>query len=144
MEDGFAFLRKSHGRANSPPDCLLGPAFRIRPPNTQTQKKTNPIGLVFFWWGRTDSFAFSSGVKKIKVLPPSSWRQATVHWTVAFEYSNPYLCKKQNSYLVLSLGTDWLFCGKATAGQTVHRTVCLDRPFESALRIPKRRKRPIR
>lgn len=26
---------------------------------------------------------------------------------------------------------DSLFCGKATAGQTVHRTVCLDRPFES-------------
>ena len=48
-EDGFAFLRKSHGRANSPPDCLLGPAFRIRPPNTQTHKKTNPKGLVFLW-----------------------------------------------------------------------------------------------
>ena len=46
-EDGFAFLRKSHGRANSPPDCLLGPAFRIRPPTIQTHKKTNPkrIGL---------------------------------------------------------------------------------------------------
>ena len=49
VQDGFAFLRKNHGRANSPPDCLLGPAFRIRPPNIQTQKKTNPKGLVFFW-----------------------------------------------------------------------------------------------
>ena len=39
---------------------------------------------------------------------------------------------------------DSLFCGKATAGQTVHRTVCLDRPFESALQIPKHTKRPIR
>ena len=46
--DRFACLRASHGRANSPPDCLLGPAFRIHPPNTQTQKKTNPKGLVFF------------------------------------------------------------------------------------------------
>ena len=27
--------------------------------------------------------------------------------------------------------TDSLRCGEATAGQTVHRTVCLDRPFES-------------
>ena len=40
--------------------------------------------------------------------------------------------------------TDSLACGRATAGQTVHRTVCLDRPFESILQIPKRRKRPIR
>ena len=40
--------------------------------------------------------------------------------------------------------TDSLFCGKATAGQTVHRTVCLDRPFESTLQMPKRKKRPIR
>ena len=29
--------------------------------------------------------------------------------------------------------TDSLFCGKATGRQTVHRTVCLDGPFESAL-----------
>ena len=36
--------------------------------------------------------------------------------------------------------TDSLACGRATAGQTVHRTVCLDRPFESALQIPKRKK----
>ena len=35
--------------------------------------------------------------------------------------------------LIAFKGTDSLFCGKATAGQTVHRTVCLDRPFESAL-----------
>lgn len=31
---------------------------------------------------------------------------------------------------------DSLFCGKATAGQTVHRTVCLDRPFESTRPYP--------
>ena len=36
--------------------------------------------------------------------------------------------------------TDSLACGRATAGQTVHRTVCLDRPFESTLQIPKRKK----
>ena len=34
--------------------------------------------------------------------------------------------------------TDSLFCGKATAGQTVHRTVCLDRPFESVAKAQKR------
>ena len=27
---------------------------------------------------------------RIIVLPPSSRRQATVHWTVAFDYSNPF------------------------------------------------------
>ena len=45
--------REAHRRSNSPPDCLLGPAFRTRPP----KKKTNPKGLVFLWWGRTDSLA---------------------------------------------------------------------------------------
>ena len=34
--------------------------------------------------------------------------------------------------------TDSLFCGKATAGQIVHRTVCLDRPFESVSKAEKR------
>ena len=33
-------------------------------------------------------------------------------------------------------------CGEATAGQTVHRTVCLDRPFESVL--PHHKKTAIR
>ena len=28
--NGLASLRRSHGRANSPPDCLLGPTFRVR------------------------------------------------------------------------------------------------------------------
>ena len=36
--DGFASLRRSHGRANSPPDCLLGPAFRI---SLQSRKETH-------------------------------------------------------------------------------------------------------
>ena len=40
--------------------------------------------------------------------------------------------------------TDSLFCGKAAAGQTVHRAVCLERPFESALQMSKRTKRSIR
>ena len=31
--------RKSHGRANSPPDGLLGPAVRIHPPNTHNHKE---------------------------------------------------------------------------------------------------------
>ena len=49
-EDGFARLRASHGRTNSPPDCLLGPAFRIHPPNTHTKPKHQPLRLVF-WFG---------------------------------------------------------------------------------------------
>jgi len=44
--DGFASLRRSHGRANSPPDCLLGPAFRIRP---QRQKVQHRMVLDFLW-----------------------------------------------------------------------------------------------
>lgn len=42
LTDGFARLRPGQGPANSPLDCLLGRPFRIRPPNTQTHKKTNP------------------------------------------------------------------------------------------------------
>lgn len=33
-------------------------------PNAHTRKKTNPKGLVFLWWGRTDSFAFLPGGQK--------------------------------------------------------------------------------
>ena len=70
--------------------------------------------------GREDGFGCISARRaEIEVLPPSSWRQATVHRAMQV------LCR-----------TDSLFCGKTTAGQTVHRTVCLDRPFESALQIP--------
>ena len=53
-EDGFAFLRKSHGRANSPPDCLLGPAFRIHHPAARMHKKdqSRRIGLFCGGGGR--------------------------------------------------------------------------------------------
>ena len=42
--------------------------------------------------------------------------------------------------------TDSLRCGEATAGQTVHRTVCLDRPFESTVQrpIPNQKHQPFR
>ena len=43
--DGFARLRPGHGRANSPLDCLLGPAFRIR---LRITKKLTPEGVSFF------------------------------------------------------------------------------------------------
>ena len=38
-EDGFASLRRSHGPANSPPDCLLGRPFRIRPQYKKSNTK---------------------------------------------------------------------------------------------------------
>ena len=69
--DGFAFLRKSHGRANSPPDCLLGPAFRIRP---QRQKVQHRMVLDFLWWGRTDS-NHRSETQQIYSLSPLATRE---------------------------------------------------------------------
>ena len=48
-------------------------------------KRPDAKHLVFCWWGRTDSFAFSfPWGMKIEVLMPSSRHQATVHRTVAF------------------------------------------------------------
>ena len=49
--------------------------------------------------GHKDLFAFLP-VAKIKVLPPSSWRQATVHRTVAFRWFNSSApkAKKSNSF----------------------------------------------
>ena len=41
-----------------------------------------------------DSFAFSPKAK-IKVLPPSSRWQATVHWTVAFVIFESHTAKKE-------------------------------------------------
>ena len=70
-EDGFAFLRKSHGRANSPPDCLLGPAFRIRP---QRQKSEDQKVFGFLWWGRTDS-NHRSETQQIYSLSPLATRE---------------------------------------------------------------------
>ena len=47
-EDGFAFLRKSHGGCDSPPDCRQDPPFESVLQIPITTKKTNPFGLVFF------------------------------------------------------------------------------------------------
>jgi len=44
----FARLRPGHGGCDSPPDCLQEPPFESALPNTETTKKTNPFGLVFF------------------------------------------------------------------------------------------------
>ena len=52
----------------------LRAAFRIRPPNTQTHKKTNPKGLVFLWWGRTDS-NHRSDPQQIYSLSPLATRE---------------------------------------------------------------------
>ena len=92
-EDGFARLRPGHGRTNSPPDCLLGPAFRIHHPAACMHKKTNPSGLVFLWWGRTDSLRCGEATAV-----------ASVHWTLAkSRLSNPSRysfpeCKKSSSF----------------------------------------------
>ena len=47
------------------------------------------------------AFPFGSGstpegTRYTKVLPPSSRRQATVHWTVAFEFSSPLYLEYKN------------------------------------------------
>ena len=47
------------------------------------------------------AFPFGSGgtpegTRYTKVLPPSSRRQATVHWTVAFEFSSPFYLEYKN------------------------------------------------
>ena len=73
--DGFAFLRKSHGRVNSPPDCLLGPAFRIRPPEYHTKPTTPAVKAgVLVWWGRTDS-NHRSDTQQIYSLSPLATRE---------------------------------------------------------------------
>ena len=53
---------------------LLKAAFRIRPPNNQKHKKTNPKGLVFLWWGRTDS-NHRSDTQQIYSLSPLATRE---------------------------------------------------------------------
>ena len=42
--------------------------------SAQTQKKTNPKGLVFFWWGRTDS-NHRSETQQIYSLSPLATRE---------------------------------------------------------------------
>jgi hypothetical protein len=42
------FSAEKPRRLQVSPGHLLSAAFRIRPPNAQTHKKTNPKGLVFF------------------------------------------------------------------------------------------------
>ena len=71
--------------------------------------------------GRTDSICICSPREQIKEPIPSSRDRTTVHRTA------PIIQQ-----------TDSLACGRATAGQTVHRTVCLDRPFESVSKAEKR------
>ena len=52
----------------------LRAVFPIRPPSPKTQKKTNPKGLVFFWWGRTDS-NHRSDTQQIYSLSPLATRE---------------------------------------------------------------------
>ena len=48
-EGGFAFLRKSHGGCNSPPDCCQEPPFE------STKSKKTSFRLSNCWWGKVDS-----------------------------------------------------------------------------------------
>ena len=73
-EDGFAFLRKSHGSADMPLACLLGRPFRIRPPSTHTTKNHYPLDSGFLWWGRTDS-NHRSETQQIYSLSPLATRE---------------------------------------------------------------------
>jgi hypothetical protein len=43
---------------------------------------------------------------EIKVLPPSSWRQASIHRILAFDYSNPALPSKKDPPRM-----GWIFFG---------------------------------
>ena len=70
--DGFAFLRKSHGPANSPPDCLLGRPFRILCPPPPNNKPD--LSVWFVWWGRTDS-NHRSDTQQIYSLSPLATRE---------------------------------------------------------------------
>jgi len=47
-----------------------------------------------------DLFAFLPAAK-IDVLPPSSRRQATAHWAVAFDRSNPSQARKMTTRWVV-------------------------------------------
>ena len=60
-------LRHSTGKS-------LRAAFRIRPPNTQTQKRDTPNGVSLFWWGRTDS-NHRSDTQQIYSLSPLATRE---------------------------------------------------------------------
>ena len=70
--DGFARLRASHGRTNSPPDCLFGPAFRILCPPPPNKKPD--LSVWFVWWGRTDS-NHRSDTQQIYSLSPLATRE---------------------------------------------------------------------
>ena len=49
-------------------------AFRIRPPNAHTTKKTSPLDWSFLWWGRTDS-NHRSDTQQIYSLSPLATRE---------------------------------------------------------------------
>ena len=59
IEGWICFSAEKRRRLRVPTGHLPRATFRILLPNALTHKKTNPFGLVFLWWGRTDSFAFS-------------------------------------------------------------------------------------
>lgn len=42
-----SFLRKSHGRTNSPPDCLFGPSFQVLHHKTKKRKTTQCVVFLF-------------------------------------------------------------------------------------------------
>ena len=56
-------------------------------PKQKQNPKPDGFGVLLELLARFGSFAPCG--KQIMVLPPSSWRQATVHRTVAFDGSNP-------------------------------------------------------
>ena len=57
------------------PTALIRAVFYFRIlTSSQMQKKTNPKGLVFFWWGRTDS-NHRSETQQIYSLSPLATRE---------------------------------------------------------------------
>ncbi len=66
---------------NSPPDCFYGSCAAAA-----LSSPAFPFG----------SGGTPEGTRYTKVLPPSSRRQATVHWTVAFKFSSPFYWEYKN------------------------------------------------
>ena len=98
-EGGFAFLRKSHGGCNSPPDCCQEPPFE------STKSKKTSFRLSNCWWGKVDSL-FCGKATAV----------ATVPRTVAkSRLSNPQKSKKTS----FRLSNCWW--GKVDSNHRRHR-----------------------
>ena len=66
MEDGFAFLRKSHGGCGAPPRV----AFRIHP---QIESEQPLMGSLVFWWRRMDSNHRRRSQQIYSLSPLATW-----------------------------------------------------------------------